>query len=144
MGFRLYLSTSVTVMQIQQNHTDFLFFVVLFCTVLGFTVLLCLPLALTILMTFGGRIRADSVFVALVGFGCWIEGGFSPGQLLKTWTSLTLWPLSSGGWPQVALTFRFTCSIHLVAEGTLQGSKRTSISNAMMEISSSHSMMNNM
>ncbi len=55
-------------MQIQQNHTDFLFFMVLFCTVLGFAVLLGLPL--TILMTFGGRIRADSVFVALVGFVC--------------------------------------------------------------------------
>lgn len=99
MGFRLYLSTSVTVMQIQKYHTVFLFFVVLFCTVLGFTVLLGLPLALTILMTFGGRIRWDSVFVALVGFGCWIRGGFSPGQLLKTWTSLTseFWWVATGG-----------------------------------------------
>lgn len=95
---------------------------VLFCTVLGFALLRGFPLALTILMTFGGLIRADSVFVALVGLRCWVEGGFPPGQLLKTWTSLTLWPLSSGGWPQVALTFRLTCSIHLEAEGTIEGS----------------------
>lgn len=53
---------------------------------------------------------------ALAGFGVTVgaEGRFSPpGQALKTWTSLTLRPLSSGGLAQVARTFRLTFSIHL-------------------------------
>lgn len=119
--------------QLLQNHTDFLFFMAIFCTVLGFAPLRDLPVAFlsTLLMIFGGLTRADSAFGALVGLGCCAEGDFPPGQLLKTWTSLTLWPLSSGGWPQVALTFKFTCSIHLEAEGTiamLEKKKQASLS----------------
>lgn len=56
---------------------------------------------------------------ALAGFGVTvgIEGRLSPpGQALKTWTSLTLRPLSSGGLAQVARTFRLTFSIHLDLE----------------------------
>lgn len=56
---------------------------------------------------------------ALAGFGVTVgaEGRLSPpGQALKTWTSLTLRPLSSGGLAQVARTFRLTFSIHLDEE----------------------------
>lgn len=53
---------------------------------------------------------------ALAGFGVAVggEGRLSPpGQALKTWTSFTLRPVSSGGLAQVARTFRLTFSIHL-------------------------------
>lgn len=39
------------------------------------------------------------------------------GQDVKTLTSLMLWPLSSGGWPQVAITSKLTFSIHLKTRG---------------------------
>lgn len=56
---------------------------------------------------------------ALAGFEVTVgvEGRLSPpGQALKTWTSFTLRPLSSGGLAQVARTFRLTFSIHLGEE----------------------------
>lgn len=40
-------------------------------------------------------------------------GEMLSGQDVKTWTSLTLWPLSSGGCPQLAVTSKLTFSIHL-------------------------------
>lgn len=55
-------------------------------------------------------------FGTLASFGVMVgvEGRPSPpGQALKMWTSLTLRPLSSGGFAQVARTFRLTFSIHL-------------------------------
>lgn len=56
---------------------------------------------------------------AFASFGVAVGAGGSlspPGQTLKTWTSLTLRPLSSGGLAQVARTFRLTFSIHLEEE----------------------------
>lgn len=53
---------------------------------------------------------------ALAGFGVTLgaAGRLSPpGQARKTWTSLTLRPFSSGGFAQVARTFRLTLPIQL-------------------------------
>lgn len=40
-------------------------------------------------------------------------GEMFSGQDLKTWMPRTFWPLSSGGWPQVAVSSKLTFSIHL-------------------------------
>lgn len=86
----------------------------------GFGFLRSLDLALSIL-TCRRPLRCIGLGLvalgALAGFGVGAAGRLSPpGQALKTWTSLTLRPLSSGGLAQVARTFRLTFSIHLEKE----------------------------
>lgn len=80
-------------------------------------------LALSIFMWWELRCTGLGLFAfgalaGLVGAGAGAVGRLCPpGHALKTWTSLTLRPLSSGGLAQVALTFRFTFSIQLQEEG---------------------------
>ena len=82
------------------NYTDWSFLSVYFWTEWGFTCLCGLALALATLISIGVLMRAGLDFVTFGAFEIFrlgVGGGISPGQLLRTWTSLTLWPLSSGG-----------------------------------------------
>lgn len=94
---------------------------VLFLAAAGFGLglLRSLDLALNIL---GGWWPLRCIGFGLVALGAFASFGVAvgaggrlspPGQTLKTWTSLTLRPLNSGGLAQVARTFRLTFSIHL-------------------------------